>query len=149
MTDTVSAEVRKADEEYATTLRALIRHENDVSNHRTTWLMVTQGILAAATAALLKEYPWHTVVLAIVAVLVTVSIGHSLKNSYDSRQYFKRLWQSRVTERGYSMEDVLPLDGGYPGNKAIHWLLPGNFIPWVIVAAWLLLIVYILSQHVA
>lgn len=136
---------RKSDEEYAATMRALIRHENEVSNHRTTWLMVTQGILATAASALLENFPWHALVTAVVAILVTLSIGHSLNNSFDSRQYFKKLWKKRVEQRGYDMEDVLPLDGGYPNNNARAWLLPDKFIPKVITVAWLLLIFNVLS----
>lgn len=148
MTEPTPAEVRKADEEYAATLRALIRHENDVTNHRTTWLMVTQGLLFTAVSAVIKDVPWAAAVVALVGILVTVSIGHSLKNSYDSRRYFKDLWRKRVEDRGYKMEEVLPLDGGYPGNNAITWLLPGNFIPKVVIGAWLLLFAYLVCQWV-
>lgn len=135
-------EVLKKDEEYGATLRALIRHENEVTNHRTTWLMVTQGILFTAASALVKEHIAPTVIVALVAILSALSLGHALQNSFHSRQYFKGLWRKRVEERGYKIEDMLPLDGGYPGNPAIGWLLPHTFMPKLLVVAWVLFIAY-------
>jgi len=35
-------------EQYATVIRELIRHENDVTNHRIMWLLVVQGLLVNA-----------------------------------------------------------------------------------------------------
>jgi hypothetical protein len=35
-------------EQYATVIRALIRHENDMTNHRIMWLLVMQGLLVNA-----------------------------------------------------------------------------------------------------
>lgn len=146
MTEPILAEVRKADEEYASTMRVMVRHENDVSNHRTTWLMVTQGILFTAVSAVIKEVPWAAAAIAVIGILITISIGHSLKNSYESRKYLKDLWRRRVEDREYKSDEILPLDGGYPGNNAITWLLPGNFIPKVVIAAWFLLLVYLVCQ---
>ena len=148
MTAPTPEDIRKSDEEYADRLRALIRHENDVSNHRTTWLMVTQGLLFTAVSAVIKEMQWAAAGLAIIGILVAVSIGHSLRNSFSSRKYFKDLWRKRIEDRRYEIGDVLPLDGGYPGNKAIIWLLPGNFIPKLVIAAWLLLLTYLVIQGV-
>jgi len=65
-----------ADTKFGDTLRTLVRQENDLTNHRTTWLLVTQGILAAAAASLLRDRPWYAVGLGVTAVLLTLSIGH-------------------------------------------------------------------------
>ena len=35
-------------EQYATVIRELIRHENDVTNHRIMWLLIVQGLLLNA-----------------------------------------------------------------------------------------------------
>ena len=137
-------EMRKRDEEYATTLRALIRHENEVTNHRTTWLMVTQALLVTAASSLVKEHTGPAIAVALLGILITLSVGHSLKNSFESRQYFKRLWRERIAARGDALADALPLDGGYPGNNAITWLLPFTFIPRVFVGAWALFVLYLL-----
>ncbi|MCB9878920.1 MAG: hypothetical protein H6835_15095 [Planctomycetes bacterium] len=112
------------DSKFGDTLRTLVRQENDLTNHRTTWLLVTQGILAAAASSLLRERPWYAVGLGVAAVLLTLSIGHALKSSYESRRYFKSLWRKRVDDKNAKMDVVLPIDGGFPDNGAIAWLLP-------------------------
>lgn len=133
------------DEAYGDKLRALIRQENEVTHQRTTWLMVTQGLLINAAALLLKDYPWPTIGIAVLAILITLSIGHSIRNSFESRQWFKARWRERIEASGevIGKGDVLPLDGGYPNNNAIRWLLPGNFIPVIIITAWVVLIAYL------
>jgi hypothetical protein len=35
-------------EQYATVIRELIRHQNDVTNHRIMWFLVVQGLLINA-----------------------------------------------------------------------------------------------------
>ena len=35
-------------EQYATVIRELIMHENDVTNHRLMWLLIIQGLLVNA-----------------------------------------------------------------------------------------------------
>lgn len=89
-------DARKDLEKYAEILRALIRQENDVTNHRTTWLLVAQGILFAAASGLIKVHWFPTTVIGFVGILTAFSIGHVLQNSYDSRQYLKRTWRARV-----------------------------------------------------
>ena len=128
---------------YADTLRAMIKSESEYTNHRSTWLLVSQGLLVAGATSLLKEYPSAAIALAIVGILVAVSYGHALQNSIDSRQYLKRLWTRRIEARGYDIEDVLPVHGGYPGNRSIGWLLPDKFVPRVAICAWGVFIVYV------
>ena len=38
-------------EQYVTVIREMIRHENDLTNHRTMWLLIVQGLLANAYVA--------------------------------------------------------------------------------------------------
>ena len=146
MSTPTSEELRKTDAEYGDKLRALIRHENEVSNHRVTWLMVTEGLLVTSVSAVFKESLVATGSLAVVGILVSVSVGQSLKNSYESRQHFKKLWRKRIEDRKYDEDDVLPLDGGYKGNKAITWLLPGTFIPKLVVVAWVGVLGHVIFQ---
>lgn len=135
-------DAREKLEKYAEILRALIRQENDVTNHRTTWLLVAQGILFAAASALIKIHWFPTVVVGVLGILTAVSIGHALRNSFESRVYLKRTWRERVTQQGYKWEDFPPLDGGNPQVRTFNWLFPWTFIPKVIIGAWTLLIVY-------
>ena len=140
-------ETRDALERRAEILRALIRQENDVTNHRTTWLLVSQGIFFAAVPALLRVHWFPALVVSVVGIFTTLSIGHALGNSFESRLYLKRTWRERIEREGYRWEDFPPLDGGNPELHPVRWLFPWTFIPRVIVTAWLLLIAYGLWEH--
>ena len=142
-----ATETREELESHAVVLRALIRQENDVTNHRTTWLLVAQGILFAAAAAFLKVNWFPALVVGGVGILVALSIGHALRNSYESRLYLKRKWRERLQASGFKWEDFPPLDGGNPELKTINWLFPWTFLPWVIGIAWVLLIGYAIAAR--
>ena len=129
-------------EKHADILRALIRHENEVANHRTAWLLVSQGILFAAAAAFVKIHWFPTIVVSLVGVAIAISIGHGLRNSFDSRQYFKNSWRQLLAARGFKWEDFPPLDGGFPGLKHYKWLAAWNVIPRALLVGWTLLIGY-------
>jgi hypothetical protein len=146
MADEEPPDQRKADDEYRTKLRDLVKHENEVMNQRTTWLMVSQGIFATAAASLIGEYPLPTIFVAVVAATIAISIWHSLSNSFDSRKHFKDLWRDRIKKRGYTEEEALPVDGGYQNNRAIGWLLPDRIIPKVVVTAWVVVIAYSVAK---
>ena len=134
---------RERDLAYAEVLRAMIKTESEYTNHRTTWLLVAEGLLVAGVSNLLKDFPGPAIGLSIIGILVAASYGHALQNSIDSRQYLKRLWKKRMTVRGYDLEDVLPVHGGFPGNRAIGWLLPDKFVPRVAIVGWALFISYV------
>jgi hypothetical protein len=129
-------------EKRADILRALIRHENEVTNHRTAWLLVSQGILFAAAATFVKVHWFPTIVVGLLGVAIAVSIGHTLRNSFDSRQYFKNSWRDLLASRGFDWEDFPPLNGGFPGLKHYKWLAAWKFIPRALMIGWGLLLGY-------
>jgi len=131
-------------ETHAEILRALIRHENDVTNQRTTWLLVSQGIFFAAASAFVKIHWLPAIVVSAVGIVLALSIGQSLQNSYEARQYLKSTWRERVKGFGYQWEDFPPLDGGVPGVKVVRWLFPWTVIPRVFIVAWAVLILFFL-----
>jgi hypothetical protein len=135
-------EARVELEKHAEILRALIRQENDVTNHRTAWLLVSQGILFAAAATFVRIHWFPTIVVGALGLSIAISIGHTLRNSFDSRQYFKNSWRDLVAARGFKWEDFPPLDGGFPGLKYYKWLAAWKFIPRALIVGWALLIGY-------
>jgi len=143
MTTTIEDDTRLALEKRAEILRALIRHENDITNQRTTWLLVSQGILFAAASAFLKTHWFPAVVVASVGIVLALSIGQSLHNSFQARQYLKRSWRERLEKLGYQWDDFPPLDGGVPGTQVVRWLFPWSVIPRVFIVAWAALILYV------
>jgi hypothetical protein len=106
-------------------------------------LLVAEGLIVAGVSNLLKDHPGAAIGLAVVGVLVALSYGHALQNNIDSRQYLKRLWEKRIKSRGYDIEDVLPVHGGYRGNRAKGWLLPDKFVPRLAICGWVVFIVYV------
>ena len=135
-------EARSELEKHAEILRALIRHENEVTNHRTAWLLVSQGILFAAAATFVRIHWFPTIVVSALGFGIAISIGHSLRNSFDSRQYFKNSWRDLLMKRGFKWEDFPPLDGGFPDLKHYKWLAAWKFIPRALMVGWALLIGY-------
>ena len=73
-------------EQYAIAIRELIRHENDVTNHRIMWLLVVQGLLVNAYVGVRKD-PEATPGLAWAGILVTFSAFVMLFKSYQARGY--------------------------------------------------------------
>jgi hypothetical protein len=129
-------------EKYAEVLRALIRQENDVTNQRTTWLLVSQGILFAAAAAFAKAHWVPSIVVASVGFVLALSIGQSLQNSYEARQYLKVSWRQKLESVGLQWTDFPPLDGGVPGVKVVRPLFPWTVIPRLFMVAWVALAIF-------
>jgi hypothetical protein len=133
-------------EKRAEIYRALIRHENDLTNQRTTWMLVTQGILLAAMATLLNvDRMLLTLVLSAVGYLTAMSVGQALKNSEDSRQFVKNEWEERLRRRGYTpYVDFAPLDGRNPAQNIDPKFFPWRFLPKLFKATWLVVAAYVL-----
>jgi hypothetical protein len=128
-------------EKRAEILRALIRHENEVTNQRTTWLLVSQGILFVAAASFEKTHWFPAVVVGLAGMVIALSIGDALQNSFESRQYIKHGWRTLLEQSGYKWEDFPPLDGGV-GLRVKAWLFPWSVIPRVFIVAWAALLLF-------
>lgn len=136
-------------EQYATVLRELIRHENDVTNHRTMWLLVVQGLLVNAYVGVRQELMAGTG-LEVAGILVTLSAFVMLYKSYQARGYLHFLGMQ--AKRGELHEQNLGLDG-WPKRRIKDWrrsawrcpwleragdlLEPYLFLPTFIVSAWI------------
>jgi hypothetical protein len=75
-------------EQYVTVIREMIRHENDLTNHRTMWLLVVQGLLANAYVAARGGGGRPVILmLSLVGILVALSSFVMLYKSYQARGY--------------------------------------------------------------
>jgi hypothetical protein len=136
-------------EQYATVIRELIRHENDVTNHRLMWLLIVQGLLVNAYVGVRAD-PNVADALAIVGILVTLSAFVMLYKSYQARGYLNYL--GAQAKRGNLPEEYLRLDG-WPKKRIKNWrrgvwlcpwleragdvLEPYLFLPGLMVSTWL------------
>ena len=114
-------------EQYATVIRELIRHENDVTNHRTMWLLVMQGLLVNAYVGVRADTPAANGI-AVTGILVTLSAFVMLYKSYQARGYLHFL--GTEAKRGTLPEDSLPLDG-WPRKRIKHWRREVWGCPWL------------------
>ncbi len=115
-------------EQYATVIREMIRHENDVTNHRIMWLLVVQGFLANAFVVAERGSEGALFLLSLVGILVTLSAFLMLYKSYQARGYLEFLGQQ--AKQGTLQEAHLPLVG-WPRKRIEGWWLDVWVSPWI------------------
>ena len=94
---------------YATVIREMIRHENDVTNHRIMWLLIVQGLIANAYVGARREPTVSMLAMPVVGILVTLSAFVILYKSYNARGYLEFL--GNEARRGRLREEHLPVAG--------------------------------------
>jgi hypothetical protein len=136
---------------YTTVIREMLRHENDVTNHRIMWLLIVQGLIANAVVAAGQQSGGGIASeLAVVGILVTLSAFIILYKSYQARGYLQFLGQE--AKRGTLRVEDLPLLG-WPKKRIKGWrkqvwpcpwlghvselLEPFFFLPGLLIQAWL------------
>jgi len=128
----------------------MIRHENDVTNHRIMWLLIVQGLIANAFVTAGKVSSEAASALATVGILVTLSAFVILYKSYQARGYLQFL--GNEAKQGTLRAEDLPLLG-WPGKRIKGWrrnvwpcpwigkaselLEPFFFLPGLLIVAWL------------
>jgi hypothetical protein len=105
-------------QQYPTIIRELIRHENDLTNHRIMWLLIGQGFIANAyVSAKVQDAPAFSM-FGLVGMLIAVSAFVMLYRSYQARCYLQFLGQQ--AKQGALREQQLPLTG-WPINRIKDW----------------------------
>jgi hypothetical protein len=141
---------------YPMVIREMIRHENDLTNHRIMWLLIAQGLFATAYVGAGMARASTVIILAPAAVLVTLSTFVILYKSYHARGYLDFL--GAAAKRGALPEERLPLLG-WPATRIKNWrkdlwacpwlktsgdlLEPYFFLPVIIIVPWL----FVLLQY--
>jgi hypothetical protein len=105
-------------EQYPTVLREMIRHENDVTNHRIMWLLIGQGFIANAFVSLKNASALAGLLFSFLGVLVALSAFVMLYQGYLARGYLQFLGQQ--AKQGTLQEQYLPLVG-WPSNRIRGW----------------------------
>src|SRR5271157_104561 len=124
--------------EYVTVVRDMIRHEDEVLNHRLSWMWTLQGLLFAAAGVLWDKDMRGVLIMGAVGILSSVSIGYSL--SRGLRAVRELLGMAADQKHKLPLGVELPPTIG-ARTKAIEWLLPGRFLPWIFGLAWVSIIV--------
>ena len=128
-------------EQYPAVIRELIRHENDLTNHRIMWLLVGQGFIANAWVSVKSNAASANLLLELAGILLTLSAFVMLYQSYQARGYLRFLGQQ--AKQGTLKEEQLPLVG-WPSKRIIAWRRDFWVCPWLrraldLIEPWVLL----------
>ena len=115
-------------EMYPTVIREMIRHENDVTNHRIMWLLIGQGFIANAFVTADSAGHSADLMLSFVGILVTLSAFVMLYTSYRARGYLQFLGQH--AKQGTLPKQHLPLMG-WPRKRIKGWWRDVWACPWI------------------
>ena len=115
-------------EQYPTVIREMIRHENDLTNHRIMWLLVGQGFIANAYVSVKDETTAAHFMLGLVGMVVALSAFLMLYQSYQARGYLQFL--GKEAKQGALKEEYLPLVG-WPRNRINGWWRNDWVCPWI------------------
>jgi len=137
-------------EQYAMVIREMLRHENDLTNHRIMWLLIGQGFIANAFVTGGKERASGGSPLAILGLFLSLSAFVMLYRSYQARGYLAFL--GLRAKEGRLQEKDLPILG-WPARRLKGWsrevwahlwiaklsdlLEPWVFLPFLFVFLWI------------
>ena len=114
-------------DQYPNVIRDLIKHEDDVTNHRLMWLLIVQGLLVNAYVNVRADAR-ATNGIATVGILVTLSAFVMLYKSYQARGYLHFL--GAEAKLGRLPEKYLRLDG-WPYTRIKNWRKGPWVCPWL------------------
>jgi len=114
-------------DQYPMVIREMIRHENDVTNHRIMWLLIGEGFIANAYVAAKVASVSTFSLLSVVGTLIALSAFAMLYRSYQARGYLQFL--GGQAKQGMLQEEHLPLVG-WPGKRIKGWWRDSWICPW-------------------
>jgi hypothetical protein len=128
-------------EQYPMVIREMIRHENDVTNHRIMWLLIGQGFIANAYFTSMSKGLAPSLVLSVVGIVITLSAFLMLYRTYQARGYLEFL--AVQAKQGTLKEEHLPIKG-WPRKRIKDWRRSVYICPWFrgfsdLLEPWLLL----------
>ena len=121
-----------------------IRHENELLNHRLTWMWTLQGLLFAALGLFLSEPPdrFMALIMCLIGIVSCILIGYSLLigvRVLDAlNPHANQLSDLINSKLGLTPE---PLTGVTP--RVWSFLLPWKTLPWFLALIWLVLGTYV------
>lgn len=125
--------------EYADSLREMVRHENELTNHRLTWMATLNGLMLTGLGFIWgKPYDKQVIaVFCILGIIVCFSGFLSLQIAEDSKFELLRLWK----EKNISSDMIPPIFAWARVHPLIRPLLPWKVLPWALIASWVILFI--------
>jgi hypothetical protein len=127
-------------------LRSHIGHENDLMNHRLSWLWTLQGLLFAGVGlAPVQGDKFILTLLCVVGFVSCISIGYIL---YSGKRMLDIL-NPQAADLSNLIDEKLGLSStGVTGMEGRHiqLLFPWVLLPWFMAVIWAILALYIYSN---
>ena len=125
-------------------IREMIRHENELLNHRLSWLCQIQGFLFAALAFAWKDPTAGQIIflICLIGALVAASSYYGL-NRVEMAVASLRIWWENNKAPDYFGPDII---GRSPDKKSIPFLRPWTFLPTLFFVAWTLIAYFKLTD---
>ena len=117
-----------------TYLRQELRFEHNLLGSRMTYYMTSQSFLFTA-AAIARATQWHGVYWFSGVLLPVVGVASSAVLLFTTHAAYSRMDGWRAREKAF--EGAHPLIVLYPEDKHRRSLLFTTFMPWLLVAVWL------------
>ena len=128
--------------DYASVIRSMIRHENELTNNRLTWMLVLQGFLFVASASFIKIYWLPFVAIATLGILTCVSVYYACWLSGQARGHLRWLWNQKIGENAELANKIPPVAGDTPVSfRTPIRLHPWILLPWAIGICWMLILI--------
>jgi len=139
--------------------RDYMKHEDDLLNHRTTWLLIFQGFLFATLGVIgewqvaeptifFTERNWLPFLLVGAGIFVAGFSWVGLKAADTAMERLCKDWHDFKDD--YEPEDwrrIPGLAGGGDDGAKRRGKLPSLCIPWFLIATWILVGVMVLVDH--
>jgi len=109
-------------------IRTLIHEENEMINHRMNWFLILQGFMFAGISFAWEKNTALCIVFSFVGMLSALSVGVLLRCGILAiKNLEKSVQQLNQTVLGKGNDETSPF---------IHFLLPWNFLPILMMIAW-------------
>lgn len=116
------------------------RHEDHLSNNRMTWMLASQSLLLTAFALLLQQHRWPALFVAIIGAVSCISYGYVLRVGVKALHGLEERTQEWINP-AQALPQVLRVE---KSTARLPWLFPWNLIPWLMVAVWFCLGIYLI-----
>ena len=132
--------------EYASVIRTMIKNENEITNHRLTWMLIFQSILFAASASFWEIHLLLFIVIGLLGLFTSISFSYALWLSQNARNHFRNLWNLKIKDNKEITDKIPPVVGDFGEIKKpmlfrLKKLHPWIFVPRALMLCWLTLII--------
>jgi len=124
--------------EYWKSIRQMLDHENTLVNNRYTWMLATQSLLFAALGVFWGKELFVEIVICIVGLVSTISVGYSLFLANRAIVNLFEHWNEYSKGKGTSQ--LPPMYGLM--KKWPQFGFPWLIVPPIVALAWLAIILW-------